>query len=355
MLNCKGESITMNKLISVIVLVYNNSIYLPSCLASICSQNYEEIELIIGDDKSDDFSLQSILNIISNLANTNIKAVTVYSNEKNYGIVHNYIKALSYTKGEYIFYLAADDTLYDTMVLKDIYKAFSASSHLILTGYRKCFDNLGKQFIRPRKEEADILKYGSISQKYSRIVQKNIIAGANTPFHRSLINEFQNIKKYIYLEDWPRYLSLFEQNIDIGFVNRILVSYRLGGLTSKHNNALLQKDYNLLFSKNMPLENIRKLKECQFLIGIIDFSDSTQMVVALEKLLGRNLDEIITYQNINSLDDYNDTFFILIFSSSMYYYIAKQLEEKGLAESKDFMFINEEKIQFLRQCSEKDK
>lgn len=345
----------MNKLISVIVLVYNNSVYLPSCLASICNQSYEEIELIIGDDKSDDFSLQYILNQVSELATTNIKSVTIYSNKKNCGIVRNYTKALSYARGEYIFYLAADDMLYDNMVLEDVYKEFSASSHLILTGYRWCYDNMDNQFLRPREEEVNILKNATISLKHSRIKQKNIIAGANTPFHRSLIREFQHLRKYIYLEDWPRYLSLLQQNIDIGFMNRILVSYRLGGLTSQHGNPLLQKDYIQLFSENIPQEIIQRLKDCHTLIGIIDFADYTPIIVSLEKLLGRKLSSIVTHENLTSLDDLSEDFLILVFSSSMYYYIAKQLEEKGMAESQDFMFINEEKLLYLRQCLAKGK
>ena len=225
----------INKLISVIILVYNNTQYLSECLTSVCNQSYDNIELIIGDDNSSNFSVQHIFEMISKCAGINIKSITAYTNDTNLGIVKNYNKALSYAKGEYIFYLAADDMFYETTVLEDVYNTFMSSKYLILTGYRMCFDNLGNQFLRPRKEEADILKYASIAQKHSRILQKNIIAGANTPFHNSLISEFQNIMNYSHLEDWPRYISLLEKKIDIGFINRVLIYYRLGGLTSKNN------------------------------------------------------------------------------------------------------------------------
>lgn len=338
----------MNKLISVIILVYNNFEYFSECLISICSQSYDYIELIIGDDNSSNFSFRYIFELISKYTRSNIKSVTVYTNESNLGIVKNYIRALSYAKGEYIFYLAADDMLYDTTVLEDVYKAFISSKYLILTGYRKCFDNLGNQFLRPRKEETDILKYASIPQKHSRILQKNIIAGANTPFHNSLISEFQNITNYIYLEDWPRYLLLLERKIDIGFVDRVLISYRLGGLTSKQNNPILQKDYDLLFSINISPRIINKMQYSSFLIGISDLSDNAQMISSLEHTLDRKFDEIIIYKNTNFLDNLCGSFYIIVFSSSTYYYIASQLEERNLVEGENFSFMNEEKILYLK-------
>lgn len=345
----------MNKLISVIVLVYNNLIYLPECLKSICFQSYADIELIIGDDCSKGFSFSYIYEILSKYAKANIKSISIYTNETNCGIVKNYVKALSYAKGEYIFYLAADDVFYDDAVLEDIYKEFIFSKHLIITGYRKCFDAIGNEYIRPREEEAAILKYSSVSKKYSRIKQKNIIAGANTPFHRSLCKAFQNVANYVHLEDWPRFLSLLEHNVDIGFVYRILIRYRIGGLTTQGNNSLLQNDYNLLFSEYMPIELLKKIKNFHSIIAIIDLSNDIQMICILEKILGRNFDKIITQENINDVNDMEDSFYIFIFSSSNYYLIANQLEEQGLIENDNFSFINQEKLTYIAQNWERNK
>ena len=42
----------MTELFSVIILVYNNSVYLTECIDSILMQTYPNIELIIADDHS---------------------------------------------------------------------------------------------------------------------------------------------------------------------------------------------------------------------------------------------------------------------------------------------------------------
>lgn len=344
-----------NNLLSVIILVYNNLEYLSECVQSVCEQSYDNIELIIGDDNSSNFSFHCIFEIILKYAGSNINSVTVYNNETNVGIVKNYIKALSYAKGEYIFYLPADDKFYDNTVLEDVYNAFISSKYLILTGYRMCFDNLNNCYLRPRKEEADTLKYASIAQKYSRISQKNIIAGANTPFHNSLIREFQNITNYIHLEDWPRYLLLLNKKIDIGFIDRILISYRLGGLTSRSGNPALHNDYDLLFSTNISYEIIKKMQYSSILIGITDSSDKTQMISSLECILARKFDEIFAYKNESIPLNCNASFYIIVFSSDLYYSIAGQLEKQNLAEGENFSFMNDEKICYLKNVLERHK
>ncbi len=349
------ESKPMSRLITVIILVYNNFIYLPECLKSICTQSHTDIELIIGDDGSDNFSFSYFFDILSKYAKTNIKSICIYTNETNCGIVKNYMKALSYAKGEYIFYLAADDMLYDSEVLKDIHNQFISSKYLILTGYRKCFDSIGNQFLRPREEEVNILKYGSISKKHSRIKQKNIIAGANTPFHKSLGEVFQNIANYTHLEDWPRYLSLLEQNVDIGFIDRVLIYYRLGGLTSQSNNVLLQKDYELLFRQSMPLEIFREMDCFHFIIGIIDLSTDLQMVSILENILERSFDKVITWETTTSVTNLDNSIYIFVFTSRYYYSIANQLEKQGLIENENFSFINQEKMSYIVQNWKRNK
>lgn len=46
----------MNELITVIVPVFNNEKYIKKCLDSICSSEYEQLEIIVVDDGSTDDS-----------------------------------------------------------------------------------------------------------------------------------------------------------------------------------------------------------------------------------------------------------------------------------------------------------
>ena len=52
---------TLNKKVSIIIPVYNVSEYLERCLNSILNQTYDNIEIVLIDDKSTDNSLSICL------------------------------------------------------------------------------------------------------------------------------------------------------------------------------------------------------------------------------------------------------------------------------------------------------
>ena len=53
-----------NKLFaSIIVVYYNNALYLEECLNSLINQSYKPIEIIVIDDQSSDHSLEIIKNL----------------------------------------------------------------------------------------------------------------------------------------------------------------------------------------------------------------------------------------------------------------------------------------------------
>ena len=55
----------MNELFTVIIYAYNNLQYLKECVDTILEQDYSNIELLITDDNSKDFSINSISKYIN--------------------------------------------------------------------------------------------------------------------------------------------------------------------------------------------------------------------------------------------------------------------------------------------------
>lgn len=53
-------------LVSIIVPIYNVAAYLKECLQSIVAQSYENLDIILIDDGSDDESLEIALNFAKN-------------------------------------------------------------------------------------------------------------------------------------------------------------------------------------------------------------------------------------------------------------------------------------------------
>ncbi len=95
-----------NPLVSVLIPLYNAEKYFEECIASIISQNYKNLEVIIVNDGSTDNSLS-----LAKKYADKYKWIKVYSQENSgASIARN--KAFSHSTGEYIQYLDADDILH---------------------------------------------------------------------------------------------------------------------------------------------------------------------------------------------------------------------------------------------------
>jgi glycosyltransferase involved in cell wall biosynthesis len=92
-------------LVSVLVACYNQARYVEECLDSVRNQTYENIELIIIDDCSQDESAS----VIQRWLVTHNFAATFFRHHENQGICKTFNAALQRANGEYICVLAADD------------------------------------------------------------------------------------------------------------------------------------------------------------------------------------------------------------------------------------------------------
>ena len=101
--------------ISVIMPVYNSEKYLSDAIDSILEQDFEEFELILVDDGSEDGSGE----ICDRYANKNEKVIVIH--KKNEGSSSARNVALDIAKGEYIAFCDNDD-IYFPHLLSDNYK-----------------------------------------------------------------------------------------------------------------------------------------------------------------------------------------------------------------------------------------
>ena len=97
-------------LFSIIVPVYNVDKYVSKCIQSILEQNYQEWELILIDDGSEDTSGM----ICEKYAKSDSRIKVIH--QSNYGVSSARNLGLKVAKGEYIIFVDADDWL-DTKIL----------------------------------------------------------------------------------------------------------------------------------------------------------------------------------------------------------------------------------------------
>lgn len=93
-----------DKLVSVVIPVYNVEKYLRECMDSVLGQTYENIEVICVDDASTDSSLQ----ILYDYQNKDHR-VRVIVNAQNGGLSFARNRGLAQAEGKYIYFLDSDD------------------------------------------------------------------------------------------------------------------------------------------------------------------------------------------------------------------------------------------------------
>lgn len=91
--------------VSVIVPVYNVEKYLSECIESIISQTLIDWELILVNDGSPDNCEQICLDY----AKLDSRIKYIYQDNRGVSSARN--KGLSYSKGEFIFFMDSDDTI----------------------------------------------------------------------------------------------------------------------------------------------------------------------------------------------------------------------------------------------------
>ena len=145
-----GISDKQEKIVSIIIPVYNAEKYLGYCLNSIASQTYRNLEIILVNDGSTDDSLK----ICNNYAflDSRIRVMDIpnagVSNARNVGL-----KAAT---GEYIEFADADDVLNPQMVETLVDKMDTYQSDLVICGFEMVSLNSNQQ-------PQDIIHFNSAS------------------------------------------------------------------------------------------------------------------------------------------------------------------------------------------------
>lgn len=95
----------MNKLISIIIPVYNVEGYLDTCMDSVLNQTYKNIEVILVDDGATDNSGQ----ICDYYAEEDMRVRVIH--KKNGGLADARNKGITRANGDYIMFIDSDDVV----------------------------------------------------------------------------------------------------------------------------------------------------------------------------------------------------------------------------------------------------
>ncbi|RYE15087.1 MAG: glycosyltransferase family 2 protein, partial [Rickettsiales bacterium] len=134
-----------NPLISIIIPAYNAVQYIEETINSCLNQTYNNIEVIVQDDRSKDGTWE----LANELYQHNPK-VKLFRNEKNLGIGDNWNAAYDKVTGDYIIIFNADDLISPDLVTKFLDRFNVDQSLDVVTGkFEVLISETGQTYLYP--------------------------------------------------------------------------------------------------------------------------------------------------------------------------------------------------------------
>lgn len=222
-------------LISVIILTYKNYKYLYEAIDSVFQQDYENIELIISNDCSDDFDKGKVREYLALNKTENIKHVIVNKNEANLGTVKHANMAIAMAQGKYIKLLAADDVLFNGNVLTSFVKFMEEGNMDVATTKCAAYDETltNVKYYRPNSKQVELIKNLPPEKLFQHLTLENFIGGVGLCLKKDFFTTYGGFdERYFLTEDWPTWLRMLRSGVRIHYLDIISAKYRLGGIST---------------------------------------------------------------------------------------------------------------------------
>ena len=133
-----------NKLVSVVVPVYNAENYIGECIESLCNQTLKEIEIICVDDMSTDGSIE----IIKKFQEKDSRITLIYNDEQSEGAALARNIGIKASQGDYLAIVDADD-FFEVDMLEKSYKMALLTGADIVMFDALYYDDVRKMDYKP--------------------------------------------------------------------------------------------------------------------------------------------------------------------------------------------------------------
>lgn len=191
--------------VSVVITCYNYAEYVEEAIESILAQTHNNINLIIIDDGSTDNSLEVIKKYQHN------DKVEVVS-RKNKGIVYTRNEALKLSKGEFIFFLDADDFFDNDYIEKMVDIAQEYNADVVYPNWRV----FGDEQYEKKFPEFDL----------QRLVRQEIHCTSESLIRRSAIGNHKFESEKV-AEDWDFFLGMALDSRKFKLAAGCYINYRV--------------------------------------------------------------------------------------------------------------------------------
>src|SRR5258708_10418679 len=223
--------------ITVITVCKNAEDTIEETIKSVLNQTYENIEYIIIDGKSTDKTLF--------LINKYKRKISYIKSEKDNGIYHAMNKGIKAANGSILFFLNANDTLYNKHVVKKVIDTFLNTDVDIVYG-----DVLMKSYKSRKPLYRNYQKFTKSFLYYDHLPHQS------TAYKKTLFikyGDYKNTYKILADYDWSLRVIL-KSNVKLLYIATPISICSIGGIsTDQQHIELSRKEANLIRKKYFTL------------------------------------------------------------------------------------------------------
>ena len=233
-------------LVSVAIVTYNHELFIEDTVRSVITQDYSNIEIIIGDDASTDSSPEKLERL--KIAYPQIKLIL---GNENMGITENFNRVLSACSGKYVAWMGGDDLMLPTKLRKQVEFMESHDECNICFHNMEVFESESGRILflynavnHPKDGEIDILiKYGTFNQASSNLTRRS----SHPPYGFDV--------RIPVASDWLFWIECLSKGGKICYIDEVLGRYRKHskGVTNLNSAGYFQAKLDHLNTCNILL------------------------------------------------------------------------------------------------------
>lgn len=243
----------INPLVSVVIPCYNHESFVQDSIQSVIDQTYENIELIIIDDGSQDSSILRIQEMVEKCENRFTRFEFRYRPNKGLSATLN--EALDWCSGEYYSAIASDDIMIKTKT--EFQVKFLSENHDVAAvfGAIKLIDKNNK------------IKGERIHETHKYVFEEIFLNKHDLPASTQMaqLNLIKSIGGYnpkYKIEDWYMLLKMSSRNYSIVYINEFFCFYRFHDSNFSKNMEVMGKEMkNIIFEYNKNILYLKSLRE----------------------------------------------------------------------------------------------
>lgn len=234
-------------LISFIIPIYRNFEGVYDTLRSVFQQDYPQIEIILSDDGSPNYENEfpRLKEYAESHRTKAIQRIVYHHLPENKGTVQNANEAYHLAEGEYIKDLSPEDILVGPDALTRYVQFLEKSGKLICFCRQEGITESGEivKHLASSAEDYDTLRRLSPLELRDRLFERNCLPGPAWFAKKEL---FERYGYYLpvtrLIEDYPYWLHLCTQEVPIGFMDEVLIRYRLSNSGKGNYSAAFLRD-----------------------------------------------------------------------------------------------------------------